>query len=116
MVSTNSRRRAKTQVAELDQGKVKSYQVAPADFGLSEEDPAGLKGGEPAVNAARFLATLQGEKGASRTASLMTAAAGLVVVGKAASLREGAVLATDALDGGRALAILERLKGLAGKA
>ena len=106
----------KTQVAELDQGKVKSYQVTPADFGLSEENPAGLKGGEPAVNAARFLATLQGEKGASRTASLMTAAAGLVVVGKAASLREGAVMATEALDGGRALAILERLRGLAGKA
>jgi anthranilate phosphoribosyltransferase len=106
----------KTQVAELDQGKVKSYQVAPADFGLSEENPDGLKGGEPAVNAARLMATLQGEKGACRTASLMTAAAGLVVVGKAASLREGAALAADALDGGRALDILERVRSVAGKA
>ena len=105
-----------TLVAELDQGHVQSYQVTPADFGLAEENPEGLKGGEPAVNAARFLATLGGEKGASRTASLMTAAAGLVVVGKAASLREGAALAAEALDRGRALAVLERLKAVAGKA
>jgi anthranilate phosphoribosyltransferase len=40
----------------------------------------------------------------------MTAAAGLVVTGKAASLREGAAMAADALDSGRALAILERLR------
>ncbi len=106
----------KTVVAELGQGQVRTYEVTPADFGLPEESPDGLKGGEPSVNAARFLATLRGEKGASRTASLMTAAAGLVVVGKAASLREGAAAAAEALDGGRALAVLERLKVVAGKA
>jgi anthranilate phosphoribosyltransferase len=101
-----------TLVADLDQGKVRTYEVRPADFGLPEADLAGLKGGEPALNASLFLATLRGEAGASRIAALMTAAAGLVVTGKAASLREGTVMAADALDSGRAQAILERLRAL----
>jgi anthranilate phosphoribosyltransferase len=105
-----------TQVAELAEGKVRSYQVTPADFGLAEADSAGLRGGEPSVNASMLLATLQGEKGACRVATLMTAAACLVVVGKAASLREGAALAAEALDRGQAKAILDRLRGMAAKA
>jgi anthranilate phosphoribosyltransferase len=71
------------------------------------------------LNANKFLATLRGEAGAGRIAALMTAAAGLVVTGQAPALRDGATLAAAALDGGRALAILERLRavcGLAGKA
>ncbi len=106
----------RTLVAELADGAVRTYEVTPADFGLAEEDPAGLRGGEPAVNAERLLATLGGEKGAGRTAALMTAAAGLVVVGQAASLREGAALAAEALDGGRAMAVLERMRAVGGKA
>jgi anthranilate phosphoribosyltransferase len=105
-----------TQVAELHQGKVRTYEVRPADFGLPEADPAGLEGGEPALNADKLVATLRGEAGAGRVAALMTAAACLVVTEKAASLRDGATLAAAALDGGRALAIVERLRGLLGKA
>jgi len=105
-----------TQVTELDRGKVRTYPVTPADFGLPEADPAGLRGGEPAVNASMLLTTLKGEPGASRVAALMTAAAGLVVVGKAPSLRDGAAMAADALDSGRTLAVLERVRGVAGKA
>jgi anthranilate phosphoribosyltransferase len=101
-----------TLVAELAGGQVKTYEVRPADFGLPEADPAGLKGGEPAHNAKLFLATLAGEAGASRTAALMTAAAGLVVVGRAGSLREGAATAAAVLDGGGALGVLERLRAL----
>jgi anthranilate phosphoribosyltransferase len=105
-----------TLVAELAEGQVRRYEVRPADFGLPEVDPAGLRGGEPSVNASMFLAALHGEQGASRVAALMTAAAGLVVVGKAPSLREGAVAAAAALDAGRALAVLDRLRAVAGKA
>jgi anthranilate phosphoribosyltransferase len=105
-----------TRVADLTQGKVRCYDVTPDDFGLPEADPAGLRGGEPSVNASMFLATLHGERGPGRTAALMTAAAGLAVVGKADTLRDGARLAADALDSGRAIAILDRLRALAGKA
>jgi anthranilate phosphoribosyltransferase len=106
----------KTLVAELREGKVRSYEVAPADFGLADADPAGLAGGEPALNAGLLLDTLAGKTGASRVAALMTAAAGLAVVGRAGSLREGAASAAAALDGGKAMAVLERLRLLAAKA
>jgi anthranilate phosphoribosyltransferase len=99
-----------TFVAELDDGKVRSYEVSPSDFGLAEASAEGLKGGEPALNASLLLATLRGEAGASRIAALMTAAAGLVVTGGASNLREGASLAGDALDSGKAMSVLERLR------
>jgi len=101
-----------TLVAELREGKVRSYEVTPADFGLDEANADELKGGEPADNAHMLLASLQGKAGAGRVAALMTAAAGLVVTGGAPDLRAGAALAALALDGGQALAVLERLRGL----
>ena len=101
-----------TLVAELREGKVRSYEVTPADFGLDEANADELKGGEPADNAHMLLASLQGKAGAGRMAALMTAAAGLVVTGGAPDLRAGAALAALALDGGQALAVLERLRGL----
>ena len=102
-----------TFVAELDEGKVRSYEVSPADFGLAEASADGLKGGEPAQNASLLLDTLRGKAGASRVVALMTAAAGLVVVGGAANLREGTGMAEDALDDGKAMAVLERLRAVA---
>ncbi|MGD0835605.1 MAG: anthranilate phosphoribosyltransferase [Polyangia bacterium] len=102
-----------TFVAELVAGQVSSYQLCPADFGLAEASLADLKGGAPARNAAMLLETLRGKPGASRVAALMTAAAGLRVVGGASSWREAAQRAASALDDGRAMALLERLRVLA---
>jgi anthranilate phosphoribosyltransferase len=102
-----------TLVAELNQGKVSSYEVSPADFGLPEAELSGLKGGEPAVNASMLMETLHGKAGASRIAGLMTAAAGLVVTGRAASLREGATVAAGALDSGQVMTVLDHLRRLA---
>ncbi len=100
-----------TFVAELRDGKVRCYDVSPADFGLAEASDE-LKGGEPAKNAHMLLDSLRGKNGAGRVAALMTAAAGLVVTGGAADFRAGAVLASAALDSGRALVVLERLREL----
>jgi anthranilate phosphoribosyltransferase len=102
-----------TFVAELTHGQVRCYELGPADFGLAETSADGLRGGAPARNAAMLLETLQGKPGASRVAALMTAAAGLLVVGRASSWREGSRLATSVLDGGQAMALLERLRTLA---
>jgi anthranilate phosphoribosyltransferase len=101
-------------VAELSDGAVRAYEVRPADFGLDESDPAGLAGGTPADNARIALEVLRGGgPAAARTASIMTAAAALYLTGRAADLRAGADLARGALDGGRALAVLETLRRIA---
>jgi len=105
--------RGATQVAELKDGAVKRYEVQPADFGLEEADPAGLRGGEPAVNARLVTETLQGAAGAIRTASLMTAGAALYVTGNAPDLKSGTARAKEALDGGKALGVLEALRRIA---
>jgi len=103
-----------TEVAELTEaGEVKRYALRPSDFCLPEGDPAGLKGGEPADNARTLRATLEGTPGVVRHAALMTAAAGLYVVGAAADLRAGTAMATVALDSGKALEVLNRLRSLA---
>jgi len=105
--------RGATKVAELIGGQVKTYEVSPADFGLAEADPAGLRGGEPALNARLLIDTLEGRAGAVRTAALMTAAAALYVTDNARDLPEGAARAQEALDGGAALGVLEALKRIA---
>jgi anthranilate phosphoribosyltransferase len=103
-----------TEVAELTlAGEVKRYALRPGDFGLPETDPAGLKGGDPADNARILRAALEGAPGVVRHAALMTASAGLFVVGAVSDLRAGTARATDALDTGKALGVLNRLRALA---
>jgi anthranilate phosphoribosyltransferase len=102
-----------TVVAELRDGAVRTYELRPSDFGLAEADPAGLRGGEPADNARLTLETLRGKDGAIRTAVLLTAAAALYVTENAPDLPAAATRAAQALDGGGALTVLERLQRLA---
>lgn len=98
-----------THVAELVNGQVRTFDVTPEDAGLPVASPDDLKGGEPAANAAALRGVLQGQKNAFRDIVLLNAAAGLIVAEKAKTLREGAAMAAEVLDNGRALARLEQL-------
>jgi anthranilate phosphoribosyltransferase len=97
-----------TEVAELRGGEVKRYQLRPRDFGLGDEDPAGLAGGDAEDNAAAARAILGGATGAGRSAVVMSAAGALYAAGKS-GLRDGARLAEQTIDDGAAAALLERL-------
>ncbi|HTB35308.1 MAG TPA: anthranilate phosphoribosyltransferase [bacterium] len=101
-----------TRVAEVKDGKVKSFYVSPQELGLELADPKDLKGGDSAANAALTLAVLKGEAGPRRDIVLLNAAAALVVAGKAASLKEGLPMAAQSIDSGAALKKLEDLKRL----
>jgi anthranilate phosphoribosyltransferase len=105
----------KTFVAELaPDGAVRTFTLSPADFGLAEEDPAGLRGGEPAENAARAREILAGQPGAARAAVVMAAAATLRVAERAQDFPAGARMAEAAIDSGRARQILETLVRVSG--
>ncbi|MDB4970420.1 MAG: Anthranilate phosphoribosyltransferase [Myxococcales bacterium] len=97
-----------TDVAELRGGEVKRYQLRPRDFGLENEDPSGLAGGDAEHNAGAARAILGGARGAGRSAVVMSAAAALYAAGRS-GLRDGARLAEETIDGGAATALLERL-------
>ena len=92
--------RGRTLVAEWDsaRGDVVVREIGPADFGLAEADPAGLKGGDASDNAAAIRRVLGGEDGPIRTAAVMAAAAALVACGLAEDLRAGAERAAAAID------------------
>ena len=96
-------------VAEFKDGKVRSFEVAPEDAGLPRASLDALKGGEPAHNAVLIRGVLAGEKGPQRDIALLNAAAALIVAGRATDLRGGVAIAADALDGGKAAAVLDRL-------
>jgi anthranilate phosphoribosyltransferase len=103
-----------TSVAELGiDGRISTYTISPTDFGLPEADPAGLQGGDAAFNARVLREALGGAPGAVRLTALMTAAAGLYVAGLVPDWRAGAARATEALDSGAALRVLERVRALA---
>lgn len=98
-----------TYVAALEGGKIREFEVTPADAGLPVADPAALKGGDPTANAEALRALLQGAPGAYRDIVLLNAAASLVVAGKAATLKDGVALAAKSIDGGAAQAALDKL-------
>ena len=97
-----------TEVAELRDGEVKRYRLMPRDFGLSDEDPAGLDGGDAQANADAVRAILGGARGAGRSAVVMSAAGALYAANKS-GLRDGARLAEATIDGGAATELLGRL-------
>ncbi len=99
-----------TQVAELRDGRVSSWRVAPEDMGVAAVPAGSLAGGTPDRNAALIRAVLAGrERGGPRAAVVVNAAAAFVAAGRAESLREGAVRAAQAIDSGAAAATLDAL-------
>ena len=68
-----------------------------------------LKGGDPEENAAAIRSLLDGKKGPYRDIVVINTAAAAIIGGKAATLEEGAALAADAINSGRAQAALSRL-------
>jgi anthranilate phosphoribosyltransferase len=100
-----------TFVAQLEDGKVRGYELTPSAFGLEESDPAGLAGGTPDENA-RIALTVLGGGGppAARNAVLMTAGAALYVAGLAPDLKAATVRAREVLTSGGATAVLETLR------
>ena len=98
-----------TTVCEIRDGWFKSYVIRPEDFGFERCTKEELKGGTPAENAQITLGILKGEKGPKRNAVLMNAGAALYIGGKAASVKDGTVLAAELLDSGKALDTLGKL-------
>lgn len=98
-----------TVVAELKDGKVRSFTVTPEEAGLKRAKLADLKGGSAEENAEAIRKLLGGDKGPFRDVALLNAAAALIVAGKTANLKDGVKQAATAIDEGAARAVLDRL-------
>lgn len=98
-----------TQVAALENGTIRTFELQPSDFGVDTVDLAALKGGDGVENAAALTAVLNGTRNAYRDIALCNAAAALVIAGKAATVRDGMAIATQSLDSGATATALEKL-------
>ncbi len=85
------------------------YEVSPEDFGFERASMAEIKGGMPGENAEMLRRVLKGERGARRNIVVMNAAAALVAANRASSLKEGAGIAEEVIDSGKAQTKLDEL-------
>jgi anthranilate phosphoribosyltransferase len=99
-----------TLIAEVREGEIKRYTVAPEDFGVPRASLEAIRGGAPADNAAILRSIFAGELGPPRDIVVINTAAALVAAGVASDFKEGAKLAAKALSSGAAEEKLAELK------
>jgi len=99
---------APTQVSELKDGVVTTYDITPESLGLKTVPLGELVGGDAAENAAIVRRVLAGERGAYRDVVLANAGACIYVSGRAGTLADGVKLAADTIDSGAAAAKLSQ--------
>ncbi len=98
-----------TWVAAIKDGGISEFEVYPEEAGLPVHPFENIVGGTPAENAAALNAVLDGATGAYRDAVLLNSAAALVVADKARDLPEGADIARESIDSGKAKAAVRNL-------
>jgi anthranilate phosphoribosyltransferase len=98
-----------SKIAEVRNGQVRVYEVAPEDFGLQRAPLEDIAGGDAAQNAAIIRAILDGERSPRRDVVLLNAAAALVAAGHADRISEAVPLAAYAIDSGHARQRLQLL-------
>jgi anthranilate phosphoribosyltransferase len=104
-----------TQIAEVRDGHVRRFIVAPEDFGVSRAPLEAIRGGTPQENAKLIHSLLAGEPGPRLDIVIANAAAALVVTGVAEDFRSAAQLARQAVASGEAQIKLEQLRDFSHK-
>jgi len=101
-----------SKISEVRNGEVRTYYVTPEDFGIARAPISAIQGGDAQHNAQIILDILSDRGGTKQDVVLLNAAAGLVVGGKAASLRDGIQHARDSIRSGKAISCLQNLVAL----
>jgi anthranilate phosphoribosyltransferase len=100
---------AETRAIRLSGSEMQELEITPEDAGLERAPLKSVAGGDVAENAARLKALFAGSASPpEEDIVILNTAALLTTAGKAASLREGAALARDALSSGAAGEALDR--------
>lgn len=98
-----------TTIAELNDGEIKSYIIKPQDLGYPSACLQDISGGTPEDNARKLVSVLKGERSPARDIVAMNAGAAVYVSGQAASLKEGADVAEEAISSGKPLDLLQKM-------
>lgn len=107
----------KTRIIELRNGKITSFLLDPADYGIANASIDALGSGDAIANAAVIRDVLAGkEKGPRRDIVVLNAAAAILVANLADGFAQAIPLAQASIDRGNALHCLERLIEVSNKA
>ena len=91
-----------SQVVELRDGRVESYAIAPADFGMAERGMEALEAATPEASLALLRGALNGSNEAAADLVALNAGAALYAAGAATTLANGVTLAQDVIATGQA--------------
>ncbi len=98
-----------TKAAILDNGKITERTISPADFGLPTSPAEELLGGSAEENARALQDVLEGLPSAYRNIVIANTAA-VLAAHRALPLKEGAAMAAQVLDNGKALGVLNNYR------
>ena len=98
---------APTTLCEVKNGWLRTYEIAPEQFGFKRCGKSELTGGTPEENAAILRSVLSGEKSAKRDAAVLNSAAAMYISGKYDSIEDAVKVAEEIIDGGKAMKKLD---------
>lgn len=99
-----------TTAFELKKGEVRKFVIDPQELGFKKYSKEDLVGGDAKENAQIVRDILSNkDKGAKREAVILNSAFGLLVSGSVENIEDGIRLATQSIDSGKALKVLESL-------
>ncbi|VVB66352.1 Anthranilate phosphoribosyltransferase [Candidatus Gugararchaeum adminiculabundum] len=97
----------KTNACEILGGKIRKCTFSPEDFGVKKASVNEIAGGDAKENAKIIVQILKGVKGAKRDIVIANSALALIAADKVKDTKEGARMAQEIIDSGKAL---EKLK------
>ena len=100
---------AATVVGELKDGEITEYEIHPEDFKMGMSSNRTLRVETPEQSKAMLMGVLDNQPGAPRDIVVLNAGAALYAANVAKSIKDGIVLAQQALESGAAKARLEQL-------
>jgi len=98
-----------TKIAEVRDGRLRTYEVTPEEFGLRSAPLEAIAGGDAEQNAAIIRTVLEGERSPRRDVVVLNTAAALVAAEHANHIGEAIPLAAYAIDCGHARQRLQLL-------
>lgn len=98
-----------TRVTEMKAGQFATFEVTPADVGLTVAPLDALRVDSPAASAARVRDILAGTPGPCRDHAVLNAGAAILIGGRAGDLPAAVAVAQTAIDSGAAATTLEAL-------
>jgi len=98
-----------TLISELKGESLRTYTMTPEEFGYPLASLEDIRGASPEENAKKLVEILSGARNPGRDIVAMNSGAALYVSGIAETLFDGASMAEEAIDSGRALETLKRM-------